>query len=82
MILHLIFFGITTEIKCNAGRLQYLMFCTHIGIVEPDILKPRKMRWSEGAESYFNLKNNIDIPLNTFSYSHFSVVCEDMIRMK
>ena len=78
-----VFFGITSENKCGApGRSQHLLFCTHIGIVEPDVLKQRIIRWPEGAETYYDLKNNIDIPLNTFSYSHFSVVCEDMIRGK
>ena len=78
-----VFFGITSEDKCGAlGRSQHLLFCTHIGIVEPDIVKQRIMQWPEGAETYFDLENNIDIPLNTFSYSHFSVTCEDMIREK
>ena len=78
-----VFFGITTESKTGVpGRKHHLMFCTHIGIVEPDILRKREMDWPEGAETYFDLKDNIDIPLNTFSYSHFSVVCEDMILEK
>ncbi len=64
--------AITTEVLCGpSSKKKHFMYCTHIGLVEDTILKRREMKWPENSEQYFDTKNNIDIPLNTFSPAFF-----------